>query len=119
MPHLYNPVPYPANTRRCYWDAEYIASQPFCITSKLTEQELVDLAAFEEMKFWESIEAIQAELTAKERDEMLEGLQESIESLPTVSNLQKALLSLGSSNTQTSDGVPSKTTLNRRSFLGA
>lgn len=29
MPNLYNPNPYPSKTRRCFWDAEYIASQPF------------------------------------------------------------------------------------------
>ena len=75
--NLNNPAPYPSTARRCFWDAEYIASQPFCITSKLTEEELKALAEFEELKFWESLEAMEKSLISLTQDEPVEALEYS------------------------------------------
>lgn len=48
--------------RLCYWNPAYIASQPFCITSRLTDKEAKELAEFEELKFWERNENLKQEL---------------------------------------------------------
>ena len=62
MSSLYNSSPVPPGLRCCYWDADYIASQPFCISSRLTDKEAKDLAEFEEFKFWERNENLKQEL---------------------------------------------------------
>ena len=63
--NLCNPLVTPAGLRCCYWDAAYIASQSFCITSKLTDKEANDLAEFEELKFWERNEILKKELESE------------------------------------------------------
>jgi hypothetical protein len=113
---LYNPVSYPSNTRRCFWDAEYIASQPFCVTSQLSDKELKILADYEEIKFWERNEQLKLQLSAQalnELDDVLEiNRQESVLELA-----EKELKKFGSSNTQTSGRLLPKITLNRKEFL--
>lgn len=76
MPNLYNPSSTPVGIRRCYWDAEYIASQPFCITSKLTASEVKQLLEFEEMKFWERSEQMKETLSLQAYFEIEEALEE-------------------------------------------
>lgn len=49
-------------TRFCYWDSRFIASQPFCITSKLTDKEAKELADFEESRLFDGIDLIKKEL---------------------------------------------------------
>jgi regulatory protein YycI of two-component signal transduction system YycFG len=48
--------------RLCYWNPAYIASQPFCITSKLTDKESKELADFEESRLFDGIDLIKKEL---------------------------------------------------------
>ena len=74
--NLNNSLPVPAGLRRCFWDAEYISSEPFCVTSKLTADELISLAAFEELKFWERTESMKIELNAQAKNELAETLEE-------------------------------------------
>jgi len=64
-------------TRRCYWNPSYIASQPFCITSKLTDKEAKELADFEESRLFDGIDLIKREL-----QEEIFYCDDEIESLP-------------------------------------
>jgi len=64
-------------TRFCYWDPRFIASQPFCITSKLTDKEAKELAAFEESRLFDGIDLIKKEL----QDDVFY-CDDEIESLP-------------------------------------
>jgi hypothetical protein len=132
--NLYNPTPVPSGLRRCYWDADYIASQPFCITSKLTEIELIALAAYEEAAFWLSIEQIKKGLSNQARNELDESLEEisndrAIDSKKVVDlylaspkkfyfcGFKKSLKGLGCCNTQTKAGLPAKTNIKRSDFI--
>ena len=114
--NLYNPSLVPVGLRRCYWDADYIASQPFCVTSKLTETELEALAAYEEATFWLSIEQIKKGLSKQARFEVEEVLEELKED-GVMEAAEKALKKFGFCNTQTSGRVLPKTTIKRSDFL--
>jgi hypothetical protein len=74
--NLNNSLPVPPGLRRCFWDAEYIAAQPFCKTSKLTDQQAQDLADFEEEKFFERLDALKISLSVDARKESCELLEE-------------------------------------------
>jgi len=74
--NLNNSMPVPVSLRLCFWHPEYIAAQPFCATSKLTAEELISLAAFEELKFWERTEQLKSELSAQSKNELVETLDE-------------------------------------------
>lgn len=95
MPSLLNNRPIPPGLRLCFWDSRYIASQPFCITSKLTETELLLMAQYEEMLFWESIESTKEFLDADSRHESEQTLDEVKKDLVMMA-AEKALLSLDS-----------------------
>jgi hypothetical protein len=128
---LYNTNPVPPGLRHCYWDADYIASQPFCITSKLTEKESQDLAEFEELKFWERFDSVKAELSESDLDETLEEVLQddlSIDVKKAVdlyfaspkkfyfAGFVKNAKEVGFYNIQPSDGVPSFKTSTSREF---
>lgn len=70
--NLCNPLPTPPGLRHCYWEAEYIASQPFCITSRLTDQENKDLSDFEEMRLFENLDIIKQDLLEEIKAEAFE-----------------------------------------------
>lgn len=116
MTSLYNPVPYPPNTRRCFWDAAYVASQSFCKSSKLTEREAQLLADFEEMKYWERNEAMKTELSIQARFESDETVEEMKQDY-VLEIAKNAILEFGFCNTQTSGSLLPKNTLNRSDFL--
>lgn len=116
MPSLYNSLPVPPGLRHCFWDADYIAAQPFCITSKLTEQQVQDLADFEEEKFYERLDALKLSLSVDARKESYELLDE-LKKESVFDAATRGLESLGFSNTQTKSGVPHKTAIKRSDFL--
>lgn len=114
-------------TRLCYWDPAYIASQPFCISSKLTDQEAKELADFEELKFWERNETLKESLSFQEKKEIdahfeLDELLDSYfrtSSMPSKNFRIEKIVDetlkqindedeVGFYNIQPSDGVPSK-----------
>lgn len=68
--NLFNTNIVPEGLRHCYWEAEYIASQPFCTTSKLTEKESFQMLEFEEIKFWERNEQLKKQLQNESRQEI-------------------------------------------------
>jgi hypothetical protein len=73
--NLYNLLPVPAGLRHCYWDAEYIASQPFCITSRLSEIQAKQFAEYEELLFWERLDSLKQKLDEQARLESEETLE--------------------------------------------
>lgn len=105
--NLNNSLPYPPNTRRCFWDAEYIASQPFCITTKLTEKEAKELSDFEEMKFWERCEQIKETLSLQAQFEIEETLEE-IKKETLMESAEMGLKGLDSYNIQTNHRLRGK-----------
>lgn len=140
MSNLFNSNPVPSGLRLCFWHPEYIAAQPFCITSKLTQKEKKELAEFEEMKFWERAQDLQQHLELIDDEPDFEDTRvsafkigSSIDIKKVIKNymdspkkfyffrsrfvLEKAVFKFGFCNTQTNDGLPSKSSVNRSHFL--
>ena len=124
MPSLYNPVPYPPNTRRRYWEADFVASQPFCITSKLTDEEARMLEQFEEDRLFSNLD-ITDELCENPESVSVGTSKAPLDVkriillfLESLENEGKTLESeFGFCNTQTSGRVLPQNGINRKDFL--
>jgi len=136
MPNLYNPRITPAGLRRCFWDPAYIASQSFCITSRLSDKEARQMADFEELRLFENLDILKKELQLEIDNDLLDGKTECLASVAVeldekkavdlylaspkkfyFSGFKKAPKRFGFCYTQTRDGRPSKIAINRAEFL--
>ena len=130
-------------TRFCYWDPRFIASQPFCNVSLLSDKEARAMAELEEIRLFENLDIIKKDLHQKMLIEAVSELSEAkhngsaIDVKKVVSAWLAApkkiyfcgvspVLDLFSKNgkkafgycyTQTSDGRPSNIVINRAEFL--
>ena len=134
---LYNPLAVSPRVRLCYWHVDYVPPAPFCLSSKLTNEENRILLDFEEVKDFERFDSIKFAADAciqrgnrveyREADNFIYDEQERFFDAKKVVNSWVSLLSendkkeFGLYNIQTSDGVPpingKKLLINRSDFL--
>lgn len=118
--NLNNALPTPTGIRQCYWHSDF-DPVPFCLTSKMTEKETRDLLAMEDLIANEtfqipcqtenlSIDGQTLRIKTGKKENYTYFLEKNF--LPKTHETQ-----FGSCNTQTSDGVPPISTINRRDFL--
>lgn len=127
---LYNDRPIPEGLRKCYWDPAYIAAQPFCITTKLSDHEAQLMSEYEEQCFWENLHQLEEVLKQEVKEQQETGDFDVYLSVVDANkarakiilsqieeDLKSGAFQLGFCNTPTSGGLPPKTALNRQDYL--
>jgi len=128
--NLHNDLPVPEGLRKCFWDPAYIAAQPFCITSKLTELEAQTMSDYEEQCFWDNLhqleellkEEIKEQQETGDFDVYLSVVDANKEAAKIIlkqidEDLKSGALKLGFCNTPTIAGLPAKTALKRQNYI--
>ena len=130
-------------TRHCYWDPAFIASQPFCNVTYLSDKEAKAMAELEEIRLFENLDIIKKQLKQEMLTEAVSEFDE-VEHNGSVLNVKTVISNwlampkkfyfvgfgfalssvlkidknrFGCSYTQTSDGRPSNIVINRADFL--
>lgn len=143
--HPHNSFPTPSGLRLCYWHPDYVPEcQPFCLVSRLSDQENKACLDFEELKFFERLEKTKLELQRDASPSKGQGAQDDefifngcesvfIDVKKAVAlyfsgpkklyffQHKKVAKGFGLYNIQTNDAAPSKTaeklSINRSDFL--